>query len=218
MSEKKRSIFITDDHQIVIDGLASLLEKQPDLIFAGYANDGEEAIKKISILQPDLVIMDLNMPKVNGLKASESLLREHPHLKIVILSLIYDKRIVDKLVKLGVAGYALKNTPANELLEGIRMVLKGSRFYSGSLTESLFSSDALEVSRESNVRLLALLNERELQLLKKLASGFSSKEISEMLHLSPQTVDSYRKTLLRKLEAKNVADLIRIALKEGLIE
>ncbi|MEQ8473118.1 MAG: response regulator transcription factor [Marinoscillum sp.] len=213
-----KTIFIADDHQLIIDGISNMIAKIPDLELIGYANNGEEALKKIQILKPDLVLMDLDMPKLNGLQATEILLKaDHPP-KVIILTLHHEKPIVSKLMNMGVSGYILKNTSQEEFIQGIQMVLNGSKFYSSQLTESIVSASSLTLSRESNVRLLSLLNDRERSILKLLAEGASSKIMAAELHLSEKTIESYRKALLKKLDAKNAADLIRISIKEGLID
>lgn len=213
----RHTIFIVDDHQLIVDGLTSIIELEDDLELIGYANNGEDALTRIPILKPELVLMDLDMPRINGLRATELLLKEVPGLKVVILTLHHERSVVEKAMKTGAAGYILKNAPRNEFVQGIKMVLKGTKYYSSSLTETLLSSSPLEVKPEANVRLMSLLNEREIDILRKIAEGASSKEMADALHLSPQTIDSYRKSMLKKLNAKNAADLIRIALQEGLI-
>ncbi len=213
----RHTIFIVDDHQLIVDGLTSIIELDDELELVGYANNGEDAVTRIPILKPDMVLMDLDMPRVNGLRATELLLKEMPALKVVILTLHHERSIVEKAMKTGASGYILKNAPRNEFIQGIKMVLRGTKYYSSSLTETLLVTSPLEVQPEANVKLMALLNEREIEILRMIAEGASSKEMADTLHLSPQTIDSYRKSMLKKLNAKNAADLIRIAIKEGLI-
>lgn len=220
MSQHKsslHSIYIVDDHQLIVDGLISIIELDDALELAGYSNDGEDALRRVPILQPSLVLMDLDMPKMNGLQTCEALLKQIPELKVVILTLHHEKSIVERAIRAGAAGYILKSAPRNEFLQGLKIVLNGGKFYSSGLTENLVISSPLDAPTQPNVKLMSLLNEREADILQLLAEGASSKEIGENLNLSPQTIESYRKLLLKKLGAKNAADLIRIALKEGLI-
>jgi DNA-binding NarL/FixJ family response regulator len=213
----KTSLFIADDHQLIIDGITAMLHTASDWEIIGTANDGQAALKNILLLKPDVVLLDLDMPLQNGLQVAEQVLKQTPEQKIVILTLHYEKPIVQKLIKLGVRGYLLKNTSRDEFLEGLNMVRQGHRFYSSQLLESMLDVSTVAIQKESNVKLLSLLNEREQQILKLIAEGISSKEIGDKLHLSPATVETYRKTLLKKLNARNAADLIRLAIQEGLI-
>ncbi len=211
------TLFIVDDHQLVIDGIISMTEQSADWEVIGYANDGEEAVKKVPILKPDIVLMDLEMPRLNGLQATEKILKVVPDQRIVILTLHHEKPIVQKLIKLGAWGYILKNAPRQEFLQGLDMVRQGSKFYSSQLTESVLEVSSMEVKKETNVKMLSLLSDRERDVLRLVAEGVSSKEMADQLHLSPRTIETYRKSLLKKLDARNSADLIRIAIREGLI-
>ncbi len=214
----KTTLFIADDHQLVIDGIISIIEGGGEWEVIGYANDGEEAVKTIPLLKPDIVLMDLEMPRLNGLQATEKLLKLIPEQKVVILTLHYEKSIIQKMVKLGAWGYILKNAPRHEFLTGLEMVRQGSKFYSSQLTESVLDVSSLEVKNETNVKMLSLLSNRERDILRLVAEGVSSKEMADQLNLSPRTIETYRKSLLKKLDARNSADLIRIAIREGLIE
>lgn len=212
------SLFIVDDHQLLIDGIKSMIADNDHWHVLGFANDGEEALRTIPILKPDIVLMDLDMPVMNGMQAMEKLLKINPKLKIVIITLHFEKPIVEKLIKMGAAGYMLKDTPKDEFLRGLEIIKNGHKFYSSLVTESILEVNPLAVKKESNVKLLALLSEREREVLSLVAEGTSTKEIAEALFLSPKTVESYRKNLLSKLNARNTAHLIRIAIKEGLID
>ncbi len=212
----KGTLYLVDDHQLVIDGIISMLEGNGQWEVIGYANTGEEALKKIPILLPDIVLMDLEMPRMNGLQCTEKLLTKHPHLKIVILTFHHEKALVQKMVKMGIAGYIMKNAPRQEFLTGLQLVQRGNKFYSSQLTESVLEVSPLPV-KEPNVKLLALLSQREREVLQLIAEGKSSKEIGQRLHLSPGTVETHRKNLLKKLNVRNSAELISLAITEGLL-
>lgn len=214
----KGTLYLVDDHQLVIDGIISLVESSGEWQVIGCANSGEEALQKIPILRPDIILMDLEMPHMNGLQCTEKLLALNPNYKIVILTFHHEKALVQKMVKMGVAGYMVKNAPRQEFLTGLQMVKQGAKFYSSHLTESMLEVTPLTVKKESSVKLLALLSQREREVLRLIAEGISSKEIAEKLHLSPGTVETHRKNLLRKLNARNSAELIRMAITEGLLE
>ncbi len=211
------SLYIVDDHQLLIDGIKSIVADKDDWVVIGYANDGAEAVTKIPILKPDIVLMDLDMPVMNGLIATEKLLTINPELKIVVITLHHEKSILEKLIKMGASGYMLKDTPKEEFIKGLEIVREGNKFYSSQLTESILKISSLKVKKETNVKLLCLLSEREREVLELVAEGLSTKGMADRLNLSPKTVESYRKNLLAKLDAKNTAHLIRIAIKEGLI-
>jgi two-component system, NarL family, nitrate/nitrite response regulator NarL len=212
------TLYIVDDHQLLIDGIQSMVEGNADWEMVGYANDGDEAVRIIPVIKPDIVLMDLDMPVMNGMLATEKLLKINPDIKIIIITLHHEKPILEKLIKLGVAGYMLKDTPKDEFIRGLEMVKNGHKFYSSLLTESILNVSPLVTRKETNVKLLCLLSDREREVLELVAEGISTKEMAETLHLSPKTVETYRKNLLHKLNARNTAHLIRIAIQEGLIE
>ena len=217
MNDTRHTLFIVDDHRMIIDGIRGMIKDHEQWQIIGDAQDGEEALSRIPILKPDLVVLDLDMPKYNGLQVCEKLLQSNPDQKIVILTLHFEKPIIEKLLKLGVSGYILKNAPMQEFLQGIQMVMTGTQFYSSQLTESMLSISSLSPNPETNVKLLSTLTERERDILLAIAEGSSSKTMAEQLNLSVKTIESYRKNLIQKLKAKNTADLIRIGIKEGFI-
>ncbi|MEL6593033.1 MAG: response regulator transcription factor, partial [Bacteroidota bacterium] len=154
---------------------------------------------------------------MDGLQALKSLRPKMPDLPIVILSMHGEKAVVQKLMQEGAQAYLLKNSSKAEFLRGIDTVLQGGRFYSSLLTETLLQPELVQV-KQSSIRLKSILSDREIEVLRLLAEGNTSKEIAESLSLSAQTIDSHRKNLLKKLEARNVADLVRIAFREGLVD
>lgn len=184
----------------------------------GFSNDGVDAVKKIPLLAPDIVLMDLDMPRMNGLQATGELLKIMPNLKIVILTLHHDKSILKKAVAIGASGYILKNSPRAEFLKGLEMVRSGQQFYSSLLTESMLDVASIKPKKETNVKLYSLLSDREKDILALVAEGHSTRQMAEQLHLSPKTIETYRKSLLDKLDARNSADLIRIAIREGFVD
>ncbi|MCI4666775.1 MAG: response regulator transcription factor [Bacteroidia bacterium] len=214
----RKKIILVDDHELFTEGLVQMIEEETDLeVVATYTN-GLQALEQVP-KHPDLdlLLMDLDMPIMDGMKASKELRAKMPELPIVILSMHHEKVIVQKLVQQGVNGYILKSSSKKEFLQGIYAVLKGIRFYSSRLTEGLIQEEKVLPNAQSSLKSLAMLTEREVEVLKLLAEGNTSKEIADVLALSPQTVDGYRKALIKKLNSKNVAGLIRIAFREGLI-
>lgn len=211
-------IVLVDDHALLADGIRSLLEDESDLEVIAHFPNGLAAVEQVPSLQPDLLLLDLDMPIMNGLEAAKLLRAKLPELPIIMLSVHAEKAIVQKALREGIRGYLLKNSSQTEFISGIRVVLGGGKYYSAMLTESLVAVDQVHHTGEASVKLLATLSERELDVLRLLAEGLSSKEIADDLSLSPQIIDIHRKSLLRKLDAKNVAGLVRIAFREGLVK
>ncbi|MEM9052906.1 MAG: response regulator transcription factor [Bacteroidota bacterium] len=211
-----KKIFIVDDHQIVIDGLEKIIQEIPDLEIVGIANNGQEAIERIPLLNPDLVLMDLDMPILNGLEASKKLLASFPELQIIILTMHSERVVVEKMMKMGISGYLIKNADKEELVLGIRQVLKGKKYFQAELMEGFVSSSQLNTS-SMEMSQLSDLSEREVEVLVEIAKGLTSAEIADVLHISLRTVETHRKNIHQKLDIKNVAGLVRFAIKSGLV-
>lgn len=214
----KKKLILVDDHELFIEGLIQMIEQEDDLEVINTYTNGLQAVEQVPRHEElDLLLMDLDMPIMNGLKASKELKAKRPDLPIVILSMHHEKAIVQKLIRQGVNGYILKSSSKKEFIQGIRAVLGGIKFYSTQLTEGLIKEEKVLSESQNSLKALAMLTEREIEVLKLLAEGHTSKEIADRLSLSSQTVDGYRKSLIKKLDSKNVAGLIRIAFREGLI-
>ena len=208
------NIAIADDHQLVIDGLKSLLEKDPNLIFKAHALNGVEALNLARNLKVDLFLMDIDMPEMDGIEATQALKKEFPAIKVIILTMHDEKAIIKRLMEIGADGYLLKNCGQDELLLAIQNVFSGKKHFSSEVTMSLLQPDEPEQQAEN----LADLTEREIEILKLIAEGLSNKEIGEELFISHRTVDTHRTNLMKKLEVHNIAGLIRFAIKSGLVE
>ncbi len=213
-----KRIVIVDDHQLFAAGLQQMLEEEEGFEIVAKLQNGLAAVEQVPALAPDMLLMDLDMPIMDGLSALKNLRPKLPDLPIMILSMHSEKAVVQKVMQEGAQGFMLKNSSKQEFLQGIGSVLNGGRFYSSLLTESLLAPEQVKITPAASVRLLSTLSDREIEVLKLLAEGNTSKEIAEQLFLSSQTIDSHRKTLLKKLEARNVADLVRIAFREGLVD
>lgn len=222
MMEKTRIVLI-DDHQIVIDGLTSVLEEVEQYEIVGTANNGKDAIQLIRIAEPQLALMDIDMPIMNGISAATELKKNYPQVKIIILSLHNEKAIIQNLIQIGVDGYLLKNSNKDEMLNAIQQVLNGQKYFSSDVTLSLSgmapsSSIKLTNTDPGNAEKLSSLTERELEILKGIADGMSNREIGEQLFISQRTVDTHRQNIMKKLDVKKVVGLIKFAIKNGLIE
>ncbi len=215
-------ILLVDDHQVVIDGLEAFLS--PHFEIVGQANNGRDAIQAVRILQPDLLLMDIDMPVMNGIVAAQQLKKDFPQLKIIILSLHFEKSIIRHLLQIGVNGYLVKNSDKQEVIFALQTVASGKSYFSSAVTLSLHSMEGnSKPSRPNNSpetlsEQLSLLTEREIEILRAIAEGYSSKEIGEKLHISSRTVDTHRNNMMKKLEVNKVVGLIKFAIRCGLVD
>lgn len=205
-------ILVCDDHQLVLDGLKSLINGQDDIDVVSTANNGREALRQLEILKVDLILMDIDMPEMNGIEATKILKKDYPEIKIIILTMHDEKSIIQLLMDIGADGYILKNATQEELLQGIKQVQQGKKHFSPDVTIALLRSDKDVASINHD------LTERELEILKLIAEGFSNKEIGDKLFISHRTVDTHRTNLMKKLEINNIAGLIRYAIKHSLVD
>lgn len=212
-------IAVADDHRMVREGIVKILAEEPSFEIVAEAGNGKEAIDKCKIHHPDVLLLDLDMPVMNGLDTATHLKKEMPEIKVGILTMHQEKMLIEKMIKLGVDGYLYKSGNPSDLIHGIKKIADGEKFYTSQVTENLVKSDTIfSNSSSENTVLLAQLSDREKEILKLIAQGKNHNEIGEELFISPRTVDSHRNNLLKKLEAKNLAGLIRFALTFGLVD
>lgn len=211
----KISVLLVDDHTVLRAGLRALLETYPDVEVVGEAGDGEEAIRQVRKLRPDVVLMDLAMPGMNGLVATRYILEENPGIKVLILTQYGNKEYVLPLLEAGVAGYVLKYAADTELIKAIRVVSRGDSFLYPPIAKMLLEA---YISSEQSVDPYETLTPRELEVLVLVAEGYSNREIADILQISPKTVDVHRTRLMKKLELHNVADVTRYAIRRGLVD
>ena len=206
-------IVIADDFGIVREGLKSLIEKQDDLEVIGEAENGRQAVELARNLCPDLIIMDITMPDVNGIEATEMILKDNPRIKIIALSMYANKRFVGEMLRAGAMGYVLKSYLFEELLRAIQTVSEERHYLSPQITNVLvedYTSTANQPSGIDN------LNEREARILQLLAEGQSTKGIALQLDISPKTVDACRRQVMEKLNLSSIAALTKYAIRQGL--
>jgi DNA-binding NarL/FixJ family response regulator len=206
------TVFVADDHAVVREGLASLLAAQPDLRVVGTAADGRDTVRQVTMLQPEVVIMDIAMPQMNGIEAAREIRGRVPRTRLVILSMHSSVEHVFHALEAGAAGYVLKESAGKEIIEAVRAVHAGRRYLSPRVAEMM----AEVVSRRSTDSPLNRLSGRERQILQLVAEGRSSAQIAATLHLSPKTVDTYRSRLMQKLHIGDVAGLVKFAIQHGL--
>lgn len=210
-------VLLADDHAILRSGLRLLLEREPDLTVAGEATDGREAVDWLSREAADVVVMDVGMPGLNGMDATEQISRRHPGVAVVILSMHRDETYVLRCLRAGARGYVLKEAAESELINAIRAVRAGKSFFSPKVSRLLQAEHVERLRREKRVDSYELLTEREREVLQLVAEGNSNKEIGGRLSVSVLTVETHRKRILDKLGLHGAADLILYAVRRGVV-
>jgi DNA-binding NarL/FixJ family response regulator len=208
-------VLLVDDHAIIRQGLSSLLEKQPDIEVVGGVEDGRQAIDTVRKLNPNLVIMDISMPNLNGIDATRKISEESSGVKIIALSIHSSRRFVAEMLKAGASGYILKDCLFDELIEAIRTVLGGGIYLSPKITGIVIDDYVQRLSKQyqSNG---PVLSDREREVLQLLAEGKSTKQIALSLHVSAKTIESNRRNIMEKLRINSVAELTKYAIREGI--
>ena len=208
-------ILIADDHQIVRNGLRSLIEKEPDIEVIAEADNGRTAVRIALELAPDVVIMDIAMPDLNGIEATRQIIAALPGTKIIALSMHADKRYVMEMLKAGASGYILKDNAYEELANAIRTAL-GNRTYLSSQVTEIVIGDYVKLAQTANDSVFSLLSAREREVLQLLAEGKNTARIAESLYISVKTVETYRQHIMEKLNIRSIAELTKYAIREGL--
>ncbi|TNE54417.1 MAG: response regulator transcription factor [Bacteroidetes bacterium] len=218
MAEALVRIAIVDDHQLIVDGIKKLLEKQKRFRFVVEANQADQLMNYLKVVSVDVLIMDINMPGMNGLDLLKQLKIEFPDIKVLVLSVHEEKSIVSRAMRLGAAAYLLKRSDPEEICEAIDLVVEGKSYFSGELTLQEDPPDAAEMigKDEQGALRIQLLTDREQEILKYIVDGNSNQKIAEELEISRRTVDTHRNNLMQKLDIHNTVDLIKFALKAGL--
>ena len=207
------NVYLVDDHRILRDGLHMLLELQKDIRVIGEAEDGRNAIEGILAAKPDVALMDITMPELNGIDATQTILLKLPQTRIIILSVHSDREHVYRAFQAGAKGYLLKESAGDEVVRAVRAVYNGRQYISQKLSEVLPPDYAHELQERSPIELLSV---REREVLQLTVEGATSAAIAEKLSLSPKTVDTYRSRLMEKLGVQNLPELVRFAIKHGL--
>jgi two-component system response regulator NreC len=210
------AIILADDHRIVRQGLRALLEAEPDFQLVGETGDGLEAVQLAERLQPDVAVLDLMMPSINGLEATRQICDCCPQTRVVILSMHADEGYVLESLRNGAAGYVLKDSSADDLVRAVRRVVSGRRYLSAPLSERAIEV-YMQKARETPLDPYEKLTNREREVLHLAAGGDSSAEIAERLSISPRTVETHRANMMRKLDLHSQTDMIRYALRRGII-
>ncbi len=218
MNNKTITIFLADDHTIVRQGLAKLLEGEPNFKVVGEAENGREAVVKVEKLQPDVVLMDIAMPMMNGIEATRQIRRSCPQTKVIILSMHSHDRYISELFSLGASGYLLKSSTGTDIINAVHTALKGSTYLSPSISDKVIE-DYLSLKKKSHQDdLYNRLSNREREVFQMIAEGRSTRKIAEILCVSPSTVKTHRSNIMEKLEMDNISQLIQFAIHLGIVE
>lgn len=211
----KTVVMIVDDHQIVRDGLKAILQNEEGIGVIAEADNGRSALRLIKELKPDIAIMDIAMPDLNGIDATRHIAAEHPDVKVLVLSMHHDKRMVIEVFNAGASGYLLKECASGELLRAIKAILKGETYLSPKIS-SIVLKDLAKRPKGDIPSDVFSLSPREREVLQLLAEGKSMKETAFTMDVSIKTVEAFRKRLMDKLKVNSIAELTKIAIREGL--
>lgn len=212
-------ILIADDHAMFVDGIESILNKEDDIQVIDKCFDGPSVLKKIISNPPDLVLLDINLPGMNGIEVSQKIIKDHPKVKILAISMFNEESFVTEILNNGAQGYILKNTGREELLLAIRTIHDGKTFFSKDVTNTIMKS-LMKRRKESTAttKLIPKISRREKEVLKLIVEEFTTQEIANELFISLKTVESHRSSLLNKLNARNTAGLVRITMENKLLQ
>ena len=211
----KIKIMVVDEHKIVREGLTSLIDKQPNMETIGEATDGREALEIANKLSPDLILMDVTMPNLNGIEATRKIKSKKPNIEIIALSLHSDRRYVLGMIDAGASGYLLKECAFDELVRAINTVMEGKKYLSPEISNILVDEYVRKDTQDKAI-IYSKLTPREREILQQIAEGKSTKEIAKNLSISIKTVETHRQHIKRKLKATSIAELTKIAIREGL--
>jgi DNA-binding NarL/FixJ family response regulator len=211
------SVFLADDHAIVREGLKLLLETQPDIQVVGNAVDGRDALRQVVKLRPDVVVMDISMPELNGIDAARQILQQCPSTKIIILSMHSASEHIFRALRAGVKGYLLKESAGIEVAKAVQAVYKGGRYLSQKISDQVIDNYLEKYEGNDSGDPFTRLSPRETEILQLVVEGKSSADIAKTVFLSPKTVETYRSRLMQKLNVNDMPGLVKLAIKHGLI-
>ncbi|QIA65852.1 response regulator [Vibrio astriarenae] len=208
----KISVVMVDDHQVVLDGFMARLVQEPEIEVVGTASNGLEAVEIVGQLLPDVVLMDVSMPIMNGIDATRLICEEHPGVKVLMLTMHDNREYIMKVMQAGAVGYMLKEICANKMVQAIKTVNQGSTYFCESVTQTLFTQEVVPSAQKPNP-----LSRREESVLKLVAEGHSSKKVAALLGISYRTVETHRQNIKHKLDLHSTAELAKYAIDKGII-
>ena len=209
-------VILVDDHSIVRQGIKSVIAQEPDITIIAEAADGREAIQLAKKKSPDVMIIDITLPHLNGLDATRQILKHNKNIKILILSMHENRVFVEKALSYGAKGYILKETAPDEIVHAIREISKGRYFLDSKISSYMIHDYMARKKQSIKLRSASILTDREREVLQLISEGLNNKEIAQRLQLSLKTVMVHRNNMMQKLDIHNQAQLIRFALKEGI--
>jgi len=209
------TVLLADDHKIVRDGLRALLEQEDDMDVVGEAENGRDAVRLARDLKPNVIVMDISMPDLNGMEATRQVCRRCPQTRVMALSVHADRRFVTEMLKAGAAGYLLKDCAFEELVRGIRTVVDGNTYLSPRVADAVVEGHIRAPASDAEPT-GSVLTAREREVLQLLTEGHGTKQIARRLHVSTKTIDTHRQHIMDKLDIHNVAELTKYAVREGL--
>lgn len=221
MGTDKIKIILVDDHYIVRNGIRALFDDVDEIEVIGEASNGIEAISKVSELHPDIAILDISMPQMNGLDAAEIIHNQYPETKTLIMSMHDNKEYILRSLEVGADGYLLKDSSKEEIIKAIKTVSEGEKYYSGSVSGILVSGYMNVIANPAGIdfeKKKSIISKQEKSILAHLIHGRNSREIAEELTLSVRTVDNHRARMMKKLGVKNAVELVKMAMEEKLLE
>lgn len=210
------SVLLADDHAIVRDGLKLLLESRPGIKVAGEATNGRDAVKLAARLRPDIVIMDIAMPELNGIEAAKQIRDNCPSSRVIMLSMHSSTEHIYRSLKAGARGYLLKESAGVEVVNAVKTVFNGGRYLSEKISEKVIEDYLERYDDKEKANPIELLSPRELEILQLVVEGRSSADIADTIFLSPKTVETYRSRLMQKLNVTDLPGLVKFAIKHGL--
>ncbi|WP_318438598.1 response regulator transcription factor [Photobacterium leiognathi] len=214
MTEQTIKVVIVDDHQVVIDGFMARLQLEPDIDVIGTASNGIEALEVISQLDPNVILMDISMPIMNGIDATAQIKKQYPDAKVLMLTMHDNREYIMKVMQVGAMGYMLKEISAEKMVQAIKTVNQGATYFCETTSQTIFTQVAAPVSDPE----VNPLSRREEGILKHVAQGLSSKQIAKALDISYRTVETHRQNIKHKLDLHSTAELAKYALEKGLVD
>jgi DNA-binding NarL/FixJ family response regulator len=214
---KKIRVLLADDHRMLREGIRALLERQEDIQVVGEAADGREAVRLTTQLCPDVVVMDVSMPMLNGIEATRQIRRDCPDVRVLILTVHESEEYVAQLLVAGASGYIIKRAAGEELVSAIRAVHQGEAFLYPSIARVVIEDYVRRLQAGTGLSAQEVLTDREREVLQLIAEGYTNREIADLLHLSIKTVQNHRSKIMNKLDLHDRGELIKYAIQQGII-
>lgn len=213
----KKRILLADDHVVVRKGLRFVLDREPDMEVVGEAGDGKQAVDLVQQLSPEVVVMDIAMPRLGGIDATSQIVKKHPALGVIILSMYSDEEYIVRALSAGAKGYLLKDSAEEELVQAVRSVSNGRPFFSPAIAKMLLDDYLRQLQQRGLTDSYELLSDREKEVIHLLAEGKTNKDVATILQISPYTVETHRNHIMQKLNLHNTAEIVLYAVRKKLI-